>query len=136
MGIERLKNLEALFSPASVAIIGVSSDFTKFTGRTLKYLIKHGYQGRIYPINPKYQEIEGIRCFGSVAELPEVPDMAFVQIPARFTLDAVRQCAQRGVRAVLLHTAGMAETGEEGKKADGQPGGKSSIDPGGGHGAG
>jgi len=115
---ERMKNLEALFNPASVAIIGVSADFTKFTGRTLKYLMKHDYPGRIYPINPKYPEIAGIRCFGSVADLPEAPDMAFVQIPARLTMDAVRQCADRGVRAVLLHTAGMAEASEEGKTAE------------------
>ncbi len=118
MSYDKMKNLEALFNPASVAIIGVSSDLSKFTGHTLKYLIKHGYPGRIYPINPKYQEISGIRCFGSVAELPERPDMAFVQIPARLTFDAVRQCAERGVRAVLLHTAGMAETGEGGRKAE------------------
>ncbi|MBW2148615.1 MAG: acetate--CoA ligase family protein [Deltaproteobacteria bacterium] len=118
MTIQRMKNLEAFFNPASVAVIGVSSDMTKFTGRTLKYLIKHGYPGRIYPINPKYQEISGIPCFGSVRDLPEVPDMAFVQIPARLTLDAVRQCAERGVRAVLLHTAGMGETSEEGKRAE------------------
>jgi acyl-CoA synthetase (NDP forming) len=118
MRTERRRNIKALFKPDSVALVGASSDFSKFTGRTLKYLLKHGYGGRIYPVNPKYNEIEGMPCYGSVAEIPDVPDMAFVQIPARFTIDTVRQCAEQGVKAVLLHTAGMGESGPEGKKAE------------------
>ena len=54
-----IEQIKYILSPKSVAIVGASSDFSKFTGRTLKYLLKHGYKGRIYPINPKYREMAG-----------------------------------------------------------------------------
>ena len=78
-----VEQIKYILSPKSVAIVGASSDFTKFTGRTLKYLLKHGYKGKIYPINPKYEEMVGLKCFPSVEALPECVDTAFIQIPAR-----------------------------------------------------
>ena len=61
-----VEQIKYILSPGSIAIVGASSDFTKFAGRTLKYLLKHGYKGKIYPINPKYDEIVGLKCFPSI----------------------------------------------------------------------
>lgn len=66
-----VEQIKYILSPGSIAIVGASSDFTKFTGRTLKYLLKHGYKGKIYPVNPKYDEIVGLKCFPSIEALPE-----------------------------------------------------------------
>jgi acyl-CoA synthetase (NDP forming) len=111
--VERIKYI---LSPKSVAIVGASSDYTKFTGRTLKYLLKHGYKGKIYPINPKYDEIGGLKCFPSIKALPESVDVAFVQIPSKGVASVIEECVEMGVKGVIIHSAGLAETGEEGRK--------------------
>ena len=111
--VERIKHI---LSPKSVAIVGASSDYTKFTGRTLKYLLKHGYRGKIYPINPKYDEIGALRCFPSIEALPEPVDTAFVQIPSKGVAGVIEECVAMGVKGVIIHSAGLAETGEEGRK--------------------
>jgi acyl-CoA synthetase (NDP forming) len=110
------EGLDSLFSPKSIAIIGASADTSKFTGRTLKYLIKHGYKGKIYPVNPKYSQLMGISCYSSVRDLPEPVDNAFVQIPNASVVDVVKECAVKGVRAAVIHTAGLAESSEIGKQ--------------------
>lgn len=111
-----IDQLRYVLSPKSVAIVGASSDFSKFTGRTLKYLMKHGYSGKIYPINPGRDEIAGLSCYHSVKELPEPVDTAFIQIAARGIPDVLGQCIEKGVKSAIIHSAGMGETGEEGKK--------------------
>nr|NIR14674.1 CoA-binding protein [Desulfobacterales bacterium] len=111
-----VEQIKYILSPKSVAIVGASSDYTKFTGRTLKYLLKHGYKGKIYPINPKYDEIGGLRCFPSIEALPEPVDTAFVQIPSKGVASVIEECVEMGVKGVIIHSAGLAETGEEGRK--------------------
>lgn len=81
--------LHRLLNPKSIAIVGASGDFSRFTGRTLKYLLKHGYPGKIYPINPKYKELAGLPCYPSISELPEAVDTAFIQIPRARAVDAL-----------------------------------------------
>jgi acetyltransferase len=110
--------IKYILSPKSVAIVGASSDYTKFTGRTLKYLLKHGYRGKIYPINPKYEEIGGLACFPSIEALPQPVDTAFVQIPSKGVASVIEQCVAMGVKGIIIHSAGLAETGEEGKRKE------------------
>lgn len=110
--------IKYILSPRSVAIVGASADFSKFTGRTLKYLLKHGYKGRIYPINPKYREMAGLQCFPSIEALPERVDTAFVQIPSKGVASVIKECVKMGIRGVIVHSAGLAETGEEGKRKE------------------
>jgi len=110
------KGLDSLFSPKSIAIIGTSADTSKFTGRTLKYLVKHGYQGKVYPVNPKYDQLMGFPCYPSVADLPEPVDNAFIQIPNVSVVDVVKECAEKGVKTAVIHTAGLAESSEVGKE--------------------
>jgi len=111
-----VEQIKYILSPGSIAIVGASSDFTKFPGRTLKYLLKHGYKGKIYPINPKYDEIVGLTCFPSIEALPECVDTAFIQIPSKGVASVVRECITKGIKGVIIHSAGLAETGEEGRK--------------------
>jgi acetyltransferase len=111
-----VEQIRTILSPKSVAIVGASSDFTKFTGRTLKYLLKHGYKGKIYPINPKYDEMVGLQCFPSIEALPESVDTAFIQIPGKFVAGVVEECVAKGIKGIIIHSAGLAETGEEGRK--------------------
>ncbi len=110
--------IKSILSPKSVAIVGASADFSKFTGRTLKYLLKHGYKGRIYPINPKYRKMAELQCFPSIEALPESVDTAFIQIPSKGVASVIKECVKMGIRGVIVHSAGLAETGEEGKRKE------------------
>ena len=110
------KQIGPIMSPQSVAIVGASSDFSKFTGRTVKYLLKHGFAGTFYPVNPKRDDIAGHRCYPSIKDLPEAVDTAFIQIPARFVPGVLEACIETGVRSAIIHSAGMGEEDEAGKK--------------------
>ncbi len=112
--------LDALFRPRSVAIVGASADPLKTAGRPLAYLRKHGYAGRLYLVNPRYADIDGVTCYASVNALPEVPDVALVLLGADLALDAVKQLAQLGTPAAIVLAGGYAEIDANGarKQAD------------------
>ena len=106
--------LQALLRPRSVALIGASGDPGKTSGRPLAYLRKHGFAGRIYPVNPKLAHIDDLRCYPDIASLPEVPDVAMLLLGAQRTEAAVRELAALGTRAAIVLASGYAETGEQG----------------------
>jgi acyl-CoA synthetase (NDP forming) len=106
--------IQKLLKPASVAVIGASGDPKKTAGRPIAYLQKHGYAGRIYPVNPKLDQLQGLTCYPSIADLPEVPDVAIIALGAERTLMAVEALAKRGTPAAIVLASGFAETGEEG----------------------
>ncbi len=91
--------IQALLHPQSIAVIGASSDFNKINGRTLKALVDKGYSGRIFPVNPKYDRIGGLKCYPDIASLPEAPDLAVVAVPARAVAASLRALGERGIRA-------------------------------------
>ena len=105
-----------LLSPRSVAIIGASADLGKTTGRPVAYLQKHGYAGRILPVNPRVQRIGDLPCYPDVASLPEVPDVAVVLLGAERAHQAVRELSERGCAAAIVLASGYTETGEEGAR--------------------
>src|SRR3546814_7356269 len=107
--------LHALFRPSSVAVVGASADPSKTGGRPVNYLIKHGFAGRIYPINPKVEQISGLKCYASVEDLPEAPDAAIVLLGAERAHIAVRQLAERGTKLAIVLARGFSEAGEAGK---------------------
>lgn len=107
---------KCLFEPDSVALIGASSDLTKPGGRPLKYLVKHGYKGKIYPINPRAESIGGIPCLADIRSLPGPVDHAFVMLSGDAVLKAVRDCADAGVVCATILSGGFAESGEDGWK--------------------
>ncbi len=112
---EGASTLDALFSPRSVAIIGASRRASSLAARPLDQLDRYGFEGEVFPVNPSCDEISGRRCYPSVADLPGPVDLAALIVPARATLDVVRQCVEVGVRSVILFSSGFAELGAEGR---------------------
>ncbi len=107
--------LHPFFHPRSLAIIGASSDPERIGGRPLRFLIEAGFAGTIYPVNTAgHAELQGRRAYRSVLDLPEAVDHAIIAVPLPAVEQAVADCAQRGVRAVQVFTAGFAEAGPEG----------------------
>jgi acyl-CoA synthetase (NDP forming) len=113
--LDRTQGLSALLSPSSVALVGASDDVTRIGGRPLRYLRDGGYSGAIYPVNPKREMVQGMRAWTSLADLPETPDVAILAVPSSATLQAVRDCAERGVKAAIVFTAGFAEMDDAGR---------------------
>lgn len=105
----RFDPLDALFHPRSLAIIGVPRGLK--TGKLFLVALRDaGYKGHIYPVHPEAREIDGLKAYPSVAELPEAPDLAIVLVPHRQCMPVVQACAQKGVKGVVLFTAGFKET--------------------------
>lgn len=104
--------LDFFFEPRSVAIIGASSDEKKY-GRLIFNHFVVPFHNRIYPINPNTSEIMGIRCYASVFDLPEVPDLAVVILPAKLAIKAVAEASKRGIPAIVCITAGFSEIGRD-----------------------
>lgn len=107
--------LESALNPQSVAVIGASENIHKIGGRPIYYMQKHGFGGRIYPINPSREEVQGLKSYASLAALPEAPDLAMVVVGGDKAVEAVAQCAARGVKSVVVVASGFGETGEEGR---------------------
>ena len=108
------KDLERFFNPRSIAIVGASQDLITISGQPLQHLISHGYAGRLYPVNPKYQEVLGVKCYPSIAVLPETPDLVLVLINASRVPGIVRECGARGVPFAIVFSSGYAEIGGAG----------------------
>jgi acyl-CoA synthetase (NDP forming) len=113
-----LKPLDEMLNPASIAIVGASAESGKVNGRTLRFLLDKGYSGRIYPVNPKYDSIAGLRCYADVASLPEAPDLAVIAVPAAHVLSSVRALGKRGGRSAVIFSSGFAEMGEAGRQLE------------------
>jgi acyl-CoA synthetase (NDP forming) len=112
---KRPDSISTLLTPRSIALVGASDDVTRIGGRPLRYLRESGYQGAIYPVNPKRETVQGVKSYKSVKDLPEAPDVAILAVPASGTLEAVRECAELGIKAVTIFSAGFAETGDAGR---------------------
>ncbi|MEN3353020.1 MAG: hypothetical protein V7640_1178 [Betaproteobacteria bacterium] len=104
-------DLERFFNPRAIAIIGASQDFITISGQPLKHLQSHGYRGKLYPVNPRYQEVAGIKCYPSLTEVPETPDLVLILVNASRVVDILRQCGARGVPYVIIFSSGFSEVG-------------------------
>lgn len=105
-----------ILKPESVAVIGASEDVGKFGGRVMYYLTKHGFSGRLVPINPKRKSVFGVDCVSHISEAETAVDVALLALPPQTLVDAVRDCADAGVGACIVMTTGFAEAGEEGEQ--------------------
>ena len=106
--------MRALLHPASVAIVGASDDPAKTTGRPLRFLRQAGYGGRVYPINPNRESVQGERAWPSIEALPETPEHAYIVAPTDAVLDSVERCGKRGVKVATVLANGFSEAGDEG----------------------
>lgn len=109
-----------LLNPRSVAVIGASDDALRIGGRPIAYMLGQGYQGRLMPVNPNRQTIQGLSAFGSVAALPETPDVAIVAVAAALAPQVVADLGARGTQAAIVFSAGFAEMGGEGARLEQQ----------------
>jgi acyl-CoA synthetase (NDP forming) len=104
-----MTRLKAALDPRSVAIIGASENPNKVGGRPVHYLDKFGFKGKIFPINPSRPEVQGHKCYKSLADLPEAPDMTIVAVAGDNAIGAVEECAARGVKVAVVMASGFGE---------------------------
>ncbi len=110
-------DLRRFFGPQSVALVGATEDLGRFAGRVLMRMTGFGFTGRLYPVNPRYSEVGGRRCYASVSDLPEPVDHVGIVVPASHVLGVLEDCARNGARFATIYTGGFAETGsEEGRR--------------------
>lgn len=108
---------QAVFRPGRVALIGLSGDPARPSGRPLTFLRREGFKGDIYVVNPSREEVQGTRAWHSVTALPEVPEHAYILVGQGRVEDAVRTCAEAGVRVASIVADGYAEAGDTGRAA-------------------
>ncbi len=110
--------LQKALSPKSIALVGASGTPGKLGFDILSNLKFLGYKGKIYPVNPKGEDILGLKTYSSVKKLPEAPDTVLIAIPAPFVNQTVEECGKQGVKNIVIISAGFKEVGEEGLKLE------------------
>ncbi|MEM2929804.1 MAG: acetate--CoA ligase family protein [Thermoproteota archaeon] len=106
--------LEAFFNPESVAVIGASREEGKVGHRIFRNMVDSGFKGRLYPINPNAEEILGYRCYASVKDVEDNVDLAVIAVPAKVVPRVAEDCGRKGVRGLIVISAGFSETGRDG----------------------
>jgi acyl-CoA synthetase (NDP forming) len=115
--MEAKEALDKILMPKSVAVVGASTDPFKWGNMLLAAIQKGGFEGEIHPINPRAEEILGLKCYPSVRDVPGEIDSALVVVPARFVPTIFEDMAAKGIKGVVVITSGFSETGEEGAEA-------------------
>ncbi|MBM4133567.1 MAG: GNAT family N-acetyltransferase [Nitrospira sp.] len=113
--VATIASLRPFFQPRSVAVVGASRDRASIGRRILEFLRDNRFQGALYPVNRQTAAVGGLAAYPSVKDLPEPVDLAVIAVPAPAVLSVVQDCAARGVRALVVITAGFAEVGAEGR---------------------
>ncbi|MDH7517825.1 MAG: bifunctional acetate--CoA ligase family protein/GNAT family N-acetyltransferase [Candidatus Thermoplasmatota archaeon] len=111
MGVE---NLDKIFKPKSIAVIGASATVGSAGYRVFRNLIGSNYDGVVYPVNPKYESILGVQAYPSVTDLPRVVDLAIILTPAKTVPDVLEQCGKKGIKGIMIISAGFKEIGADG----------------------
>jgi acyl-CoA synthetase (NDP forming) len=104
-----MSRLKAALDPKSVAIIGASENPNKVGGRPVHYLDKFGFGGKIFPINPSRTEVQGYKCYNSLGDLPEAPEMVIVAVAGDNAIGVVEDCAAHGVKIAVVMASGFGE---------------------------
>ncbi|KAF0238268.1 MAG: hypothetical protein FD181_1213 [Prolixibacteraceae bacterium] len=110
-----IKKLNSIFKPKRIALIGVSDNPNSVGGITLRNLVGGGFNGVVYPVNPKREAVFGIPCYPDVKSLPKTPDLAVIMTAAKFVPGIIRECGEAGIHGVIIMSAGFKESGEEGR---------------------
>lgn len=115
-----IKKLNSIFKPKRIALIGVSNNPDSVGGITLRNLVSGGYNGVVYPVNPKREAVFGIPCYPDVKSLPKVPDLAVIMTAAKWVPQLIKECGEMGIHGIIIMSAGFKESGEEGKALENQ----------------
>jgi len=108
--------LDSLFRPRGVAVIGASNNTFSIGNRVVKNLVTHGFKGGIYPVHPKESEILGLKAYPSILDVPGPVDIASIVVKNTMVPQVVEDCGKKGVKFVIIHTAGFSEMGPDGSK--------------------
>ena len=115
-----MDKLDAIFSPESVAVIGASSTPGKVGHDIFENILKGGYTGTLYPVNPIARSILSVRCYPTIVDIPDPVDLAMIILPPRIALKTVDDCIQKGVKGIVIVSAGFKEVGGEGAVIEAQ----------------
>lgn len=110
-----MHNLDRIFSPHSVAVIGATESADKIGGKALRTLIKHGFAGKVYPVNPSHDSIAGLKSYRAIADVPGPVDLAIISVPAKAVPDVLQACADAGVKGTVILSSGFNEAGDAGR---------------------
>lgn len=110
--------LESLLNPASIAVIGASQDPTKIGNAVMDNLVKQGFHGKIYPVNPSCSEILGKTCYPDIDSINDQIDLAVVALPSKIAVKVLQQCVQKKVKYVIIVAGGFSESGEDGRNLE------------------
>lgn len=111
-------NFDLLFNPKSIAMIGATSNIEKWGAIVFLNILMGGYQGKLYPVNPKGEMVFNHPAYPKLTDIPEPVDLAVIAIPARATKEAVQECIRKGIRMAIVITSDFSETGEEGARLE------------------
>jgi acetyltransferase len=114
--MEKREKLDALFTLKTVAIVGASDKYDQISGRPLKFFLRYGYKGKIFPVNPKHETLCGIKCFARIEDIPENIDLVLIAVPNKNVLAVVTSCVKKKVKSIVIFSSGFAEIGSEGKQ--------------------
>jgi acetyltransferase len=114
----RMHSLDAIFKPRSIAVIGATPRPGSIGRQILVNLFGYEFNGKIFPVNPRYEFIHSTKGYASVEDIPDPVDLAVIVVPAPGVLEAVEQCGRKGVKGLVIITAGFKETGPEGAKRE------------------
>jgi acetyl coenzyme A synthetase (ADP forming)-like protein len=115
-----MRDLDPIFSPQSVAVVGASTTPGKVGHDIFVNILKGGYQGTLYPVNPKAKSVASVRAYTSIVDIPEAPDLAMIILPPNLALDAVKEAIEKGVKGIVVVSAGFKEIGGEGRQIEDQ----------------
>ncbi len=113
--IAAANSLKPLFWPSSVAVLGASDNPNKIGGLPVRYFREHGYEGAFYPVNPGRETVQGLPAYASLDDIEGPVDVAILAVPGSASIEAAESCAAKGVKALVVFTAGFAEVGEDGR---------------------
>jgi len=106
---EKLDSMHTLLSPKSIAIVGASLDPKHVGGIAIDHLREFGYKGQVYPVNPKYSELLGFKCYATLSALPQVPDVVVISLGAGYVLSVLKEAHTLGIPSAIIYSSGYAE---------------------------
>lgn len=110
-----IRTLDRIFRPRHIAVIGASADASSVGKTLLDNLVEAKFPGAIYPVNPKHVSLRGLTSYAQISDLPEIPDLAVICTPAKSVPELIRQCGERGIRGIIIISAGFSEAGSVGE---------------------
>ena len=110
--------LDPIFRPSSVAVIGASTQHGTIGRETLHNILVAEFNGKVFPVNPKASVIHSIKAYSTILDVPDAVDLAIVIVPKQFVAEGARQCGEKGVKGLVVVSAGFSEVGKEGKKRE------------------